>query len=161
MIRTEYHIHFLKSTLTSLLLVFLLLGASAQTKVTGRVVDAEDAQGLPGATIMIPATGEGTVTDIEGNFSLALEGDQQIVVSYIGYKTQEISVSSGEAISVALKTDIGALDEVVVIGYGTQKRSDITGSVASIRTEDLNPGPVVSVSNFLQSTAPGVALTQS
>ncbi|MFY0608561.1 MAG: TonB-dependent receptor [Cyclobacteriaceae bacterium] len=150
------HVLWVGLTLT----IALSTGFRASAQVRGRVVDDTDGSGLPGATILVSIDGVGTVTDYEGNFTLDVNPGTTLTVSFIGYKKSEV-ITSSEFINIRLQPDIDALDEVVVIGYGTQKRSDITGSVASIRTEDLNPGPVVSVSNFLQNTAPGVVLTQS
>ncbi len=110
---------------------------------------------------MVKETGSGTVTDIEGNFELKATSGQTLVISFVGFLSQELVLGSQQLVEIELKEDITGLEEIVVIGYGTLKRSDLTGAVASIRKDDLNPGPVVSVSNFLQSTAPGVVLTQS
>lgn len=141
---------------------FLVVTVSqAQSKREGSVFSSEDGEGLPGATVTIKGTLTGTVTDYEGNFSLVAKNSDTLNISFVGYISKQVVVGNSTTINVQLAPDVAALDEVVVIGYGTQKKSDITGSVASIRKEDMNPGPVVSVSNLMQSTAPGVVLTQS
>jgi TonB-linked SusC/RagA family outer membrane protein len=149
--------------LVSLLMLMLIFHSYtyAQIAVSGKVTDEEDGEGLPGATVLISSSNTGTITNYEGNFNLKASVGDKLVISFIGYETKEATVPEDGIVNVIMKPDIDALDEVVVIGYGTQRKSDLTGSVASIRTEDLNPGPVVSMSNFLQNTAPGVVLTQS
>lgn len=134
--------------------------AHGQTRINGKVF-SDDGEALIGATVTIKGTLSGTITDNEGNFSLMAENKDTLVISYLGYITQYIQVGTSTELTVQLDLDLETLDEFVVIGYGTQKKSDITGSVASVREEDMNPGPNVSVSNLMQSTAPGVVLTQS
>ncbi|MEM7109965.1 MAG: SusC/RagA family TonB-linked outer membrane protein, partial [Bacteroidota bacterium] len=141
--------------------VFLPLCLQAQLLVKGKVKASDEPDGLPGATILLKETGIGTVTDFEGNFEIKANQGQTIVVSFVGYAAQELKLTSANFITVTLEADISTLEEIVVVGYGTQRKSDITGSVASIREADMNPGPVVSASNLLQSTAPGVVLTQA
>jgi TonB-linked SusC/RagA family outer membrane protein len=142
----------------------LLLGTLAvfgQAQIDGRVVSSEDAEGLPGATVMIKGSAAGTITDFDGRFSLTAAQGEILIITYVGFIAQEVVVGTSDIINITLELDVEALEEVIVIGYGTQRKSDITGSVASIRKADMNPGPIVSVSNLLQSTAPGVVLTQS
>ena len=133
----------------------------AQMLVKGNVKASDEPDGLPGATILLKETGLGTVTDYQGNFDIEADQGQTIIVSFVGYATQEFQLTSADFIPITLEADISTLDEIVVVGYGTQRKSDITGSVASIREADMNPGPVASVSNLLQNTAPGVVLTQA
>ncbi|MGL1885790.1 MAG: TonB-dependent receptor [Reichenbachiella sp.] len=150
----------MKAKLSLLIVLLWSIQSMAQTTVYGEVT-SDDGEVLPGVTILVKNTAIGTVTDLDGNYSLKAEPTNVLVFSFIGYISQEITVGSVTQLNVALKEDVQALDEVVVVGYGTQKRSDLTGSVSSIRTEDFNPGPVISVSNYLQNTAPGVVLTQT
>ncbi len=147
-------------TLFSFLMLYTLV-TFGQTQIEGKVVSSEDSQGLPGATVMVKGSTNGTITDIDGMFSLAAAEGDILVITYVGFIRKEMAVGTSNLIEVLLDLDMKALDEVIVVGYGTQKKSDITGSVASIRKADMNPGPVVSVSNLLQSTAPGVVLTQT
>ncbi len=144
----------------SLLLLFTY-GSYAQSQIEGKVISAEDREGLPGATVTIKGSAIGTITDIDGKFALKADASDIISISFIGFVTQEIPAGASSFLDITLEPDISALEEVIVIGYGTQKKSDITGAVASIRKVDMNPGPVVSVSNMMQSAAPGVVLTQS
>ncbi|MEM9894904.1 MAG: carboxypeptidase-like regulatory domain-containing protein [Bacteroidota bacterium] len=142
--------------------VFLVIPfwSTAQVKITGQIL-SDAGEELIGATIKIDGTTTGTITDIEGRFTLEVEEKDHLTISYLGFLTKKITVGTSTDFSIILEPDIEALEEVIVIGYGTQKKSDITGSVVSIRKADMNPGPVVSVSNLMQNTAPGVVLTQT
>ncbi|MEQ9298481.1 MAG: TonB-dependent receptor [Cyclobacteriaceae bacterium] len=146
--------------LTSSLLL-INLTSFAQSTITGRVTSTEDNEGLPGATVLVKGTSSGTITDYEGRFTIVASAEDMLVITYVGFLTREVLVGASSNLDISLEPDIETLDEIVVIGYGTQKKSDITGSVSSVRKADMNPGPVVSVNNLLQSTAPGVVLTQS
>jgi TonB-dependent starch-binding outer membrane protein SusC len=146
-----------------LILTITLLGTfigMSQSTITGRVTDSADKETLPGVNILIKGTDRGTITDIDGGFSLKAKPEDVLVFSFVGYLPQEITIGSKSNIDVKMELDMKSLDEVVVVGYGTTKKSDITGAVSSVRTKDLNPGPVLSVSNYLQNTAPGVVMTQ-
>ncbi len=148
-----------------LILFFILLGglmpaALAQQQVTGKVTDATTAEGLPGAAIVIKGTNTGTVSDMDGNFRLDLPGpDAVLVVSYIGYLQQEVSVGSVSVLNIALAPDLEQLDEVVVVGYGSQKKSDITGSVAIVDSKEMQKYATSDVSQLLQGRASGVQVT--
>ena len=122
-----------KLLLLNLFWVWLIPAAMAQQQVTGKVTDYSNNEGLPGVNILVKGTSNGTVTDIDGNYSLSVSSDAVLVFSFIGYETQEIPVGSQSNISVSLMPDLTTLSEVVVIGYGTQQRAEsVTGSVASV-----------------------------
>ena len=104
-------------------------------KVTGTVTDAKG-EPLLGVNVVVKGTTNGTITDLDGKYSLEVEPNSILVVSYIGYVSQQIP-ASGEVVNVTLKEDTQNLDEVVVVGYGTQQKKDITGSVAVVDTKDL------------------------
>ena len=133
-------------------------------KIKGVVLDNEGYP-IPGATIMEKGTMNGTITDLNGNFDLTLNGsdkDAVLTFSFVGFKTQEIAVAGKVDISVEMELDIKALDEVVIVGYGTQKKADVIGSISSVKGSDL---AVKSMANFdagLQGMAAGVSvLSQS
>ena len=135
----------------------------AQNKqdIEGVVIGAIDGIEIPSANIFIKNTTTGTVTDFDGNFSLSVMPNDILVVSSIGYKTVEVSVANQKTITISMQEDVSALDEVIVIGYGTQKKSDITGSVAVVNMDAL-PVPVpTTVAQLLQGTAPGVQVSNS
>src|SRR5690606_35091642 len=118
--------------------------------VTGNVKD-ESGQPLAGVSVIEKGTSNGVVTDRNGGFSITVQNEQSVLVfSFIGFEQQEISVSGQTRISVVLKERIGVLDEIVVVGYGTQKKRDITGSVSSVSSEDIGSLPVTNAGEALQ-----------
>ena len=136
-------------------------GTVLQSSVTGTVTD-ENGQPLPGANIVEKGTTNGTQTDFDGNYSISLTSNNPILVfSYIGFKTQEKLVGQNTTIDATLVPDQEGLDEVVVIGYGSLKKSDITGAVGSISEEDLRTVPVLSLDQSLQGRLAGVQVTQA
>ena len=142
-------------------LITKLGGVNQQSKkITGTVVDAT---GMPviGANVMVKGTTNGTITDMDGKFSLEVEDGAVLQVSYIGFANQEIKVGNQSKLSIALKEDAEALDELVVVGYGTQKKVNLTGSVAAVNTDDIQDTPASSLSNALVGKIAGVLMTQS
>ncbi|WP_373112351.1 TonB-dependent receptor [Phocaeicola vulgatus] len=132
------------------------LHAQQQAKtVTGTVTDV-NGEPIIGANIRIKGTTTGTITDIDGNFSIEAEPQSVIEVSYIGYLTQETVINNQKSIRFLLKEDTKTLDEVVVIGYGVQKKADLTGSVANINTEKLNTQSNANIGQALQGKIAGV-----
>ncbi len=130
--------------------------------VKGQVLDTKG-EPVIGATIKVKGTQLGTVTDIDGNFVIpnAPGSNGTIIVSYVGYKDKEMPFRSGTTLKISMEEDAKALDEVVVVGYGVQKKSDVTGSVTSIRKERLEKLPVSNVLQAIQGTAAGVTIQQS
>ena len=148
--------------LTTLLVAVGMLTASAQTKtLTGKVTDASDGEPLLGATIKVKETNAGVVTDLDGHYSVKVDNGQTLMVSYIGYITKSVKYTGQATLDVALSTDNAALDEVVVVGYGVMKRSDITGSVVSVGEKDIKKSVITSVDQALQGRAAGVQVTQN
>jgi TonB-linked SusC/RagA family outer membrane protein len=130
--------------------------------ISGTVTDAEDGGGLPGVNILAKGTTIGTITDIEGRYSLSVPDETQtLVFSSVGYQTREIDIDGRSTIDLALAPDVQALSEVVVVGYGTVKRSDLTGSVGSVNGEELNTVAQPSVDQALQGRVAGVRITQT
>jgi TonB-linked SusC/RagA family outer membrane protein len=142
--------------------VFMLMGTflNAQQKtITGIVTSNEDGMGLPGVNIIVKGTSNGTTTDFDGAYSIKVNSDNAVLVfSYVGFVTQEVAATSKNNINVTLQIDAKALDEVVVVGYGTTKKSDITGSVSSVKAEELSAFPVLSAEQALQGRAAGVVV---
>lgn len=137
------------------------LGQFQGFKVSGKVVD-EDGQALPGATIIEKGTNTGTVSDIEGNFSLTIsDSDAVLAVSFVGYESLDVNVNGQSTVSVTLRLDISALEEVVVVGYGTQAKRDITGAISSIKTADIQRAVTTTADEFLQGRVAGVVVDQS
>lgn len=131
--------------------------SSSQQKktITGTIVDPS---GMPviGANVMVKGTTNGTITDMDGKFSLEVPKESMLVVSYIGYANQEIKVSNQTNLSIALKEDAEALDELVVVGYGVQKKRDVTGSISHVKGEDLKNLPTANIANSLGGRVSGV-----
>ncbi|GAB3637309.1 TonB-dependent receptor [Hymenobacter arcticus] len=132
---------------------------AAAFPVKGRVVDKATGQGLPGVTVLVKGTTTGASTDAEGNFSLsAPDGNATLVVSYIGYATQEVPVNNAQTVAVTLVTDNKALDEVVVVGYGTLRREDVTGAISSVKAADIRTEGANTLTRSLQGRVAGVQI---
>ncbi len=127
--------------------------------VKGQVTD-KNGDAVIGATIKVKNAQAGTVTDFDGQFSLNVQGPGTLVVSYIGYLTKEVPFTVGQTLSISIEEDATALDEVVVVGYGVQKKSDVTGSVTSINKDRLSKLPVTNVLQAVQGAAAGVTISQ-
>ncbi|WP_342085716.1 SusC/RagA family TonB-linked outer membrane protein [Dyadobacter sp. OTU695] len=128
--------------------------------VKGKVND-EQGQGLPGVSVLVKGTSTGTVTDIEGNYTVNAPGTATLVFSFIGYITQEIPLGNKTSLDVKMATDTKALDEVVVVGYGTAKKATLTGSVTAVKGAELQKAPSTNLSNTLGGRLPGVSAVQS
>ncbi len=143
-----------------LFLLILPLGIFAQNTVKGVVLDASTQQSLPSVNIKVEGTTNGTATDFDGNFTLSnVKVGDQIVFSYLGFITQTITYSNQKEITVSLKEDVQQLKDVVVIGYGTVKKKDATGSVNTVTTKDFVKGPVVAADQMIQGKVAGVQIT--
>lgn len=123
--------------------------------VSGTVVDATGAP-LPGATVRERATGNGTVTNIDGHFSLSVSSEASLEVSFVGYATKVVSVAGQQELKIVLVEDAAALDEVVVVGYGIQKKVNLSGSVDQIGAKELEKRPIADLSRGLQGMIPNL-----
>ena len=123
--------------------------------VTGRIVD-DMGEPIIGANVFVKGTTNGTVTDFDGNFSIEADSKSVLSISYIGYLTKEIVIGNLKVINITLLEDTKALDEVVVIGYGTQKKADLTGAVANVSADDLNTQSNTTIAQALQGKIAGV-----
>ncbi|MBR2035516.1 MAG: TonB-dependent receptor plug domain-containing protein, partial [Prevotella sp.] len=151
---------FIKKTVMLMLLSAATMAAMAQQTVKGTVTDK---QGVPVIGASVTVNGKAVcVTDAEGRFTLpAAEPSQKIELSYLGYKSQTVSIGSKSQISIVLEEDSQALNEVVVVGYGTMRKIDLTGSVGSVNNSKLNEKGAASVLENLQGSVPGVNITKS
>ncbi len=143
--------------------VLLLFGNSAlaQRTVTGKVTDAENGEPLIGATVSVVGTTRGGQTDIDGNFSVVVpEGSTQLRFAYTGYKEEVVILDASNIVNIAMKAG-SLLDEVVVVGYGTAKKSDLTGSVVSVGEKDFNQGLVTAPDQLIQGKAAGVQVVNN
>lgn len=145
-----------------LMLAFVLSGYAQKVKITGVVVDDQYQEALMGVTIKekgVPANG--AITDLDGNFTIEVPSKATLVFSYIGFKDQEVNVQGRTSINVILTTESKQLEELVVIGYGVQRKSDVTGSISTISGKDINNQPVSSTLQALQGRAAGVNIIQN
>ena len=134
-------------------------GSQKTKKITGTVTDTKG-EPVIGASVLVKGAGTGTVTDVDGNFTLDAPADALLAVSYIGYKTQEVKVGNKNSYSIQLQDDTEVLDEVVVVGYGVQKKSSLTGAVASISSQEISKQVSSNVASSLQGRTPGVDIVQ-
>ena len=149
---------FLKSLLLIFALVMFSASAFAQKSVTGKVVD-EHGEGLPGVNVVEKGTTNGTITDIDGIYHLNVKDDASIIFSFIGYDDVELATAGGTTFNVTMKESTQEIDEVVVVGYGTMKKSDVSGSSITMKAEDMEGFVGSGVDQVLQGKAAGVQVT--
>ena len=128
-------------------------------KITGKVID-DQGEGVIGANVMEKGTTNGTITNMDGEFSLEVPNKATLQISYIGFNTQEIPVNGQKSFTIRMTEDTQSLDEVVVVGYGTQKKLNVTGAVATLKNEELVKSPVASTTNALVGRLPGLIAKQ-
>jgi len=157
---------------SKLLLLFLFLSIKVlaaepsvsvnfQTPVKGKITSATDGLGLPGATILVKGTKTSTTTDFDGNFTIDVPNtDAVLIISFTGFKTQEIALKGRTTLNAALSEETTALDEIVIVGYGTMRKKDLTGAVASVKTKDLNTVASSSIDKMLQGRVAGMTVVQ-
>ena len=162
------NIHF--KTCTCLLGILLILfsgiqvkGASLEvqqeSKVSGTVTD-EKGEPVIGASVVVVESKQGTITDIDGKFLVNVPKNGHLKVSYIGYETQEVAVKNGQLLKIVLKEESTALNEVVVVGYGTMKKRDLTGAITSVKSEDVVMNPSSNPMQALQGKVAGLDITR-
>ncbi|WP_163397399.1 SusC/RagA family TonB-linked outer membrane protein [Flavobacterium fluviatile] len=141
------------------LLFVMGINVNAQErKITGKVTSSEDGLGLPGANVLIKGTRIGTSTDLDGSYELTVNGKITLEFNFIGFDTKDVVVGNTNTIDVALNSSVNTLSEIVVVGYGSQKKSDITGSVSSVKSAELTAYPVLSAEQALQGRSAGVSV---
>ncbi len=145
------------------LLLSVCAAVCAQTVIKGKVLDGSQAnEPMIGASVQVPGTSVGSITDVDGNFSFTLpKGKSMIQVSMIGYKTQVINLKGRDYVEIVLKEDAEIMDEVVVVGYGTMKKRDLTGSMTQIKNDELMKGGATDVAHGLQGKIAGVNISQN
>jgi TonB-linked SusC/RagA family outer membrane protein len=146
------------------LVLIMFLGSvalMAQNTVEGIVRSEDTGETLPGVTALVKGTSNGTVTDFDGKYLLKVKPNDTILFSFVGYKTKEVAVNNRSVIDIYLEVDTKQLDEVVVVGYGVQKKSDVTGSLVSISGEEMQETHQQNIANILQGRAAGVTVTSN
>ena len=147
----------LRGVLT-LLALMLAFAASAQNKITGKVVDENDQPAI-GANVVVKGTTQGVSTDLKGMFAIPVKTGDVLVFSYLGYKSQEVKIAAQTRLDIKLVPEANIMDEVVVVGYGAVKRGDLTGSVASVSSKDVEGFKTGSVMEALGGQIAGVQIT--
>ena len=148
----------LSSLCIALLVAFSANPAVAQTEITGQVLDENDEE-LPGVNILAKGTSIGTVTDIDGNYRLSVPGNvETLVFSSVGYETEEVTINDRSTINVSLFPNIQSLSEIVVVGYGTQEKKDLTSAISTISSKEVARMPVANWNTALQGVSPGVEI---
>ena len=151
-----------KSIIFSILLFFISIFSFAQQKLVSGNVVTEKSAPMEGVSITIKGTQTGTVTNAQGNFTLNVDDDNAVlVVSNLGFTTQEVPVVRSRPMKIVLVGSYSSLNDVVVVGYNTQRRGDLTGSVASVKGKDLENLPASSLATALQGRVPGAYISQT
>ncbi|MBL0743622.1 SusC/RagA family TonB-linked outer membrane protein [Chryseolinea lacunae] len=146
----------------AVLLVLASTVAWSQSKtVTGKVTSSEDGGTLPGVNVVEKGTSNGTITDVEGRFSITVGNESTLVFSFVGFKAQEVAVGGRSSVDIVIEPDVTALSEVVVIGYGQIEKKDATGALVSLKPGDFNGGVISSPEQLIQGRAAGVQITSA
>lgn len=128
--------------------------------VTGKVTSMEDNEGLPGVNVVEKGTSNGTVTDVQGNYSLEVSEGATLVFNSVGYTTEEVEIGNRSTIDLVMNADVQQLQELVVVGYGVQEKANLTGAVSTVSSKEIMNQPVGQTTMALQGVAPGVTITQ-
>ena len=152
----------MKKAVLALLILMSSFAVFAQgLQVKGVVTSADDGQPIPGVSVVVKGTTTGNITDIDGNYSINASGNATLVFSFVGMKTQEIPVTNRTVINIALATEHTDIDEVVVVGYGTQKKSLVTGAISKVSSDDLKKSSDMRVTQALQGKTAGVVISSN
>ncbi len=153
----------MKTFLNALLFCLIMIPATlmAQSPVNGTVTDKANAMPLPGVNVIVKGISRGASTDFDGNYTLDVSEGEIVVISYLGYTTQEIIFTGQSRIDVTLVEDAAQLDEVLLIGYGSVKKEDLTGAADLLKSEDFNQGPLVSAQQLISGKIAGVSVTSA
>lgn len=147
--------------LVILLLLLSAVNTFAQVRIVKGLVQDEKGISIPGVSVALKGTSTGVVTDVNGNYSISVSGNDALVFSFLGYASQEIAVQGRTVIDVILVESVKNLEEIVVVGYGTQRKSDLTGAVASVKAADIEKMPAATTDQVLQGRAAGVTVTSN
>ena len=146
--------------ITLLLFSFITVAGFAQTNVLSGIVTDATGLGMPGVTVLVKGTNVGSITDIDGNFQINVTPGDVLQISYIGYEAQNITFSNQTSLKVVLIEELTVLNEVVVVGYGVQKKKDLTTAVSTVDEKSIKDRPMISAAEALQGKAAGVQVTQ-
>lgn len=152
--------HLIKVIFVTTLLMSFLMVSAQDRNISGKVTD-ENGNVLTGATVVIKGTTKGTSTDIDGNFSLSIPENTVLVFSYIGYLTEEVTVSGQTDLQIGLLPELANINEVVVVGYGVQKKSLVTGSISKVKSDEITSTPALRIEQAIQGRTSGVVFNQA
>ncbi len=148
--------------ITMIMLFAVSLSFGQEKVVTGTVTEADTGEGIPGANVVVKGTTTGTVTDFDGKYSLTFSEENAVLLfSFVGFVSHEVEIGNQSMIDVSLTADVTALSEVVVVGYGTQEKKEITSAVASVKEEDFNVGNVQNPAQLIQGKVAGLTITRA
>ena len=152
----------MRTNLNYLILLFLFfpLLIFGQNSLSGSVVDEVSSSGIAGVNILVKGTTNGTASDLDGTFKISVNSGDVLVFSYLGYLTKEVTYSGQTALTVVMSEDSSVLDEIVVIGYGSIKKDDLTGAADLITSEDFNQGAMLSPEQLITGKLAGVSITK-
>lgn len=151
----------LKRGLGVFLFLFSCSFTFAQNKISGKIIDQKTKEGIPGASVRIKDTNTGAVADFEGKFSINALPNATLIVSFIGYTTKEVPVNNQSDLTIGLEESLNELEQVVVVGYGTQRKVDVTGATSSVKGEELMKQPVMTPTQAIQGKVAGVQIISS
>lgn len=154
---TKFYLYLRRYLLAVLLLLSSIAWAQNRT-ITGKVTSSDDGSGIPGANVIVKGTNIGAITDADGNFSVSASDNSVLVFSFVGYQSQEVAVGTQTTVNISLVVDVTALSEVVVVGYGSQDKKEITSSVATLGTKDFNVGNINDPLQLLQGKVAGLSI---
>ncbi|EDP96554.1 TonB-dependent receptor [Kordia algicida OT-1] len=151
----------MKAKLSILLLCFTLVSWSQQKTISGVVTSANDGMPLLGVTVIVDGTSKGTTTNFDGEYSIKVKSGEKLTFSFLGFKSQTIAITVQTVIDIALEEDAKFLDEVVVVGYGSQKKIDLTGAISTVKSEEIEKTPNSNIIQSLQGKVAGLQITSN
>jgi iron complex outermembrane receptor protein len=155
----------IRKNLNVLMLILSLLAGNIamaqQLVLSGKITDSSSGESLPGVSVVVKGTTNGTVSDMDGNFTLKVNKGETVQFSYVGYKQQEVVVENQQNLAVSMVSDVSQLEEVVVVAYGTRRRTDLTGSVTAVSEKEFQQGNIASSEQLLLGKVPGLQITTS
>ncbi|MBB6005066.1 TonB-linked SusC/RagA family outer membrane protein [Arcicella rosea] len=144
-----------------LMLITITMSSFGQQTITGKITSADDSQAIPGVSVIVKGTSRGTTTDASGVYKIAAANNATLVFSAVGFSSKEVAVANRSVVDVKLNTDVQSLEEVVVVGYGTQKKSQLTGAISSVSAKQITEMPITNLGQAIQGRIAGVDVAQS
>ncbi|WP_229202907.1 TonB-dependent receptor [Arcicella rosea] len=143
------------------MLITITMSSFGQQTITGKITSADDSQAIPGVSVIVKGTSRGTTTDASGVYKIAAANNATLVFSAVGFSSKEVAVANRSVVDVKLNTDVQSLEEVVVVGYGTQKKSQLTGAISSVSAKQITEMPITNLGQAIQGRIAGVDVAQS